>query len=197
LLEPAPIAGGTVMIVAGAGIVINGLTAWLFSAGGTGGASTDLNIRATFLHMAADAAVSAGVVLSAALIGLTGWLWLDPLASLAIVAVITAGTWSVLRQSANLAMDGVPEAIAHGEVQAYLASLPGVLEVHDLHIWALSTTQTALTAHLVRRDPGHDQSLLAEAARHLDQHFHINHATLQTESPELAATCRLRPAELV
>jgi cobalt-zinc-cadmium efflux system protein len=192
LLAPAAVAGGTVMAVAALGIAINGVTAWLFSRG-----HDDLNIRAAFLHMAGDAAVSLGVLVSAGLILLTGWLWLDPLASLGIVAVITAGTWGVLRQATNLAMDGVPDGIAHAEVAAYLQTLPGVSEVHDLHIWGLSTTETALTAHLVREDGAGAEDLIISACQTLRQQFRIGHATLQLESATIAASCRLRPGDVV
>ena len=189
---PQPVASLTVMLVAAAAIVINGVTAWMFSSG-----QGDLNIRATFLHMAGDAAVSAGVLIAAALIGLTGWLWLDPLASLAICVVITAGTWGVLRQSVNLAMDGVPDSVTLHEVENYLAGLPGVIEVHDLHVWALSTTETALTAHLVRADAARDEDLIRGACRELHDRFHVGHATLQVESAGDAEACRLRPADVI
>ena len=140
LQDPGAVGGMTVIIVGFAGIVINGFTAYLFSRG-----HDDLNIRAAFQHMMSDAAVSLGVVLAAGGILLTGWLWLDPVASLVIVAVIILGTWGTLRDAVNLAMDGVPPRIAHRDVQAYLRGLPDVIEVHDLHIWGLSTTQIALT----------------------------------------------------
>jgi cobalt-zinc-cadmium efflux system protein len=190
--EPASVQTGPVIWVALAGIVLNGLTAWLFLRG-----QEDLNVRAAFLHMAGDAAVSLGVVLAALAIRVTGLAWLDPLTSLAIVAVIAAGTWGVLRQAANLAMDGVPQSIATPEVEAYLRSLPGVVEVHDLHIWGLSTTETALTAHLVRADPPPGEGFLLDAYRDLSARFRIGHATLQVESEQFAAACRLRPADVV
>ena len=192
LFDPQPVAGGMVMIVAAAGIVINALTAWLFSRG-----HDDLNIRATFQHMAADAGVSLGVLVGAGLIALTGWLWIDPAISLVIVAVIIAGSWGVLREAANLAMDGVPDRIAHRDVDAWLRGLPGVVEVHDLHIWALSTTETALTAHLVRDGAADDQALIRSACTGLATRFNIGHATVQVESEDLATLCRLRPAEVV
>ena len=174
LFHPAPVGGATVMLVAGAGIAINGFTAWLFSRG-----HDDINIRATFLHMAGDALVSLGVVLAAGGILLTGWLWLDPLASFAIVTIIVASTWGTLRDAAHLAMDGVPRRIAPAEVAAHLRALPGVAEVHDLHIWALSTTETAMTAHLVREEGADDQALIRRACEELDTRFAIHHATLQ------------------
>jgi len=193
LAEPAPVASGVVMGVAAAGIVVNGLTAWMFARG-----HEDLNIRAAFLHMAGDAGVSAGIVVAALLIRLTGWGWLDPLASLLVAAVILAGTWGLLRDAANLAIDGVPAGIEHAAVVEYLRSLPGVIEVHDLHIWGLSTTETALTAHLVHRaevQPG--EALVMHATVELGQRFRIGHATLQLESEALADACRLRPAHVV
>jgi cobalt-zinc-cadmium efflux system protein len=190
--HPAPVAGVTVMVVAGAGIVINGATAWLFARSGD-----DINLRGVFLHMIADALVSLGVVLSAGLILLTGWSWIDPATSLVICAIIAASTWGLLRDALNLAMDGVPRTIAPAQVQAWLAGLPGVSEVHDLHIWALSTTETALTAHLVCTDEADDQGLIQAATQGLGARFAINHATIQVELPALAATCRLRPAHVV
>jgi cobalt-zinc-cadmium efflux system protein len=190
--EPQPVAETTVIWVATLGIAINGVTAWMFSRG-----HEDLNIRATFLHMASDALVSLGVVIAAVLILLTGWLWLDPLTSLGIAAVILIGTWDVLRESVNLAMDGVPGGVARDEVEAYLAGLPGVVEVHDLHIWGLSTTDTALTAHLVHAQDADGGSLIRLACRELTSRFHIGHATLQMETAETAEVCRLRPADVV
>ena len=192
LFEPGTLAPVPVMIAAGAGIVINGLTAVLFSRG-----HDDLNIRATFLHMAADAAVSAGVLIGAGLIALTGWQWLDPLISLAIVIVILRGSWSILLEAAHLATDGVPRRVNRAEVQRYLGGLPGVVEVHDLHIWALSTTEVALTAHLVRAETADDQHLIQIAGDGLAARFRIGHATLQIETAALAALCRLRPDEVV
>lgn len=190
--EPAPVATGIVIWVGLAGIAVNGVTAWMFSRG-----HEDLNIRTTFLHMAGDAAVSLGVVVAAVLIQLTGWLWLDPLTSLGIVAVIGIGTWGVLRDASLLAMDAVPPGIPHADVASYLRDLPGVIEVHDLHIWALSTTETALTAHLVHADPSPPEHLLLVACRELEARFRIGHTTLQLETLHLAEACRLRPAEVV
>lgn len=190
--EPEPVQTGLVIWVAAAGIAINGVTAWMFMRG-----QEDLNIRATFLHMAGDAAVSLGVVIAAVAIRYTGLDWLDPLMSLVIVAVIGASTWGVLRDSTTLAMDGVPPGIATGEVEAYLRALPGVVEVHDLHIWGLSTTETALTAHLVHADPPPGEDFVLAACRGLNARFRIGHSTLQVESERLAAGCRLRPADVV
>lgn len=190
--EPAPVATGIVIWVSLAGVVVNGVTAWMFSRG-----HDDLNIRATFLHMASDAAVSLGVAVAAGLIWLTGLQWLDPLASLLIAVAIVAATWGVLRDAAHLAMDGVPAGIAPHDVEAYLRGLPGVTEVHDLHIWGLSTTETALTAHLVHAEPAAREELVLTACRELGNRFHIGHATLQLETEALARACRLRPADVV
>jgi cobalt-zinc-cadmium efflux system protein len=191
LLHPEPVAGRIVVVVALLGIAINGGTALLFMRGREG----DLNLRAAFLHMAGDAAVSAGVVLVALLIGLTGWLWLDPLASLAITVAIALGTWGVLRESLNLATDGVPDSVARDAVDAYLLAQEGVREVHDLHIWALSTTETALTAHLVCDTAG--AGLLPRLCAELRERFAIGHATIQIETPLQADACRLRPDHVV
>ena len=190
---PTPVAGATVMWVAVLGIAVNLATALLFMSGRKG----DLNVRGAFLHMAADAAVSAGVVLAGGAILLTGWHWLDPATSLVINAVIVWGTWGLLRDSLNLALDAVPEGINPGEVKGYLAGLPGVTAVHDLHIWAMSTTETALTAHLVRPDAELDDGLLARTGDELRERFHIAHATLQMERGDAAHPCRLAPEEVV
>ena len=189
--SPAPVAAWPVMLVAAAGIVVNGGTALLFLRGRHG----DMNLRGAFLHMVGDAAVSLGVVVSGALILLTGWQWLDPLTSLGIVALITWSTWGLLRQGVDLAMDAVPAGVDQAAVQAALERLPGVMEVHDLHIWGLSTTRTALTAHLVlaRHDPG----LVQAGCAMLRDQFGLDHATLQVEEGEAAAECALRPAGVV
>lgn len=191
--HPQPVVGGTVIVVAGIGIAINGATALLFMSGSKG----DLNIRGAFLHMAADAGVSLGVVLAGVAIGVTGWLWLDPAVSLAIVAVITAGTWGLLRDSVNLALDAVPGDIDILAVQSFLESLPGVTEVHDLHIWAMSTTEPALTAHLVLPGLTDDDALLARACRELHDRFGIEHATLQLEHGDQRHPCDLAPGDVV
>jgi cobalt-zinc-cadmium efflux system protein len=192
LVEPTPVKGGTVMIVAGIGILINGVTAWLFMSG----RNRDLNVRGAFLHMAADAAVSAGVVLAALVIVLTGWLWIDPAMSLVIAAVIVWGTWGLLRESLALSLAAVPAAIDPQQVWAFLAQVPGVAGVHDLHIWAMSTAETALTAHLVmpRGHPG--DAALAGFQRDLKQRFGIGHATLQIELGD-AGACALAPERTV
>jgi cobalt-zinc-cadmium efflux system protein len=187
LRNPEAIASGTVMIVASIGILINGLTAWLFASG----SKQDLNVRGAFLHMAADAAVSAGVVLAALAMRYTGWLWLDPVTSLAIAAVITLGTWSLLRDSVDLSLDAVPRHIDPAEVEAYLASLPGVLAAHDLHIWAMSTTEVALTVHLVKPDAVVDDALLSRIGSELAERFGIGHATVQLELGDAEHPCSL------
>lgn len=191
LSAPEPVAETTVMIVAGIGIAINGFTALLFM----GGRHQDINIKGAYLHMAADAAVSLGVVIAAALIGLTGWQWLDPATSLVIAAVITVGTWGLLRDSTRLALAAVPDGVDHPSVERYLAGLPGVTAVHDLHIWPISTTETALTAHLVRPGGEPDDSLLDSVAKTLKERFGIGHSTVQVERD--GAFCRLAPPDVV
>jgi cobalt-zinc-cadmium efflux system protein len=191
LFNPSPVLENTVILVAIAGIVVNGGTALLFLPG----RAHDINLRAQFVHMLADAGISAGVVLVGVLILLTGWLWLDPLASLGIGMVIVVGTWGLLRESIDLAMDAVPGAVAQDEVRDYLASMPGVMEVHDLHIWGLSTTQTALTAHLVCDASA--ESRLHNVTTELRDRFGIGHATLQIETDADAELCRLRPHNVV
>jgi len=189
--RPAPVAEGTVIWVALLGIAVNTATALLFMAG----RKDDLNIRGAFLHMAADAGVSLGVVLAGLTILFTGWQWLDPTVSLLIAAVIFIGTWGLLRDSVNLALDAVPEGIDTAAVAAYLAALPGVTEVHDLHIWAMSTTETALTAHLVIPDGRDDDALLARVCAELHDRFGIEHTTVQIECGNPAHPCNLASAE--
>ncbi len=191
LAAPAPVAGRMVMVVAAFAIIANGGVALMFMRG----REKDLNIRGAFLHMAADAGVSAGVLLVAWMITLTGALWLDPVASLAISAVVIAGSWSLLRDATTLAMDAVPPGIDPAAVKARLLALPGVTEVHDLHIWALSTTSTAATAHMVTTSaaPG----LIPAACTLLHDAFAINHCTFQLETAEVAEGCALRAAHVV
>jgi cobalt-zinc-cadmium efflux system protein len=188
--EPAAVAGGTVVVVAALGIVVNGATALLFMRGRHG----DINIRGAFLHMAADAAVSLGVVVAAVVIIWTGWQWVDPAISLSIAAVVLASGWGLARDSVNLALDGVPKGIELAGVRDYLGRLEGVTEVHDLHIWAMSTNESALTAHLVRPG-GYDDSFLHGVCEQLSRRFNIQHATLQVEAG--SDVCRLAPAEVV
>ena len=192
LRHPAPVATGIVMVVALIGIAINIGTALGFMSG----RATDLNVRGAFVHMLGDAAASAGVVITGLVIGATGWLWLDPAVSLALVALITVGSWGLLRDSINLALDAVPAGIDPTAVREYLASLAGVSEVHDLHIWGLSTTQVALTAHLVVPVEGNVDRLLTDTCAQLRERFHIDHATIQIEHGTVAP-CALAPADVV
>jgi cobalt-zinc-cadmium efflux system protein len=191
LMEPEPVAAGLMLWVAAAGIVVNTGTALLFARG----READLNRRGAYLHMVADAGVSAGVVAGALLIQATGWLWVDPVLGLLIAGVILVGTWGLLRDSVDLAMDAVPRGIDPEAVQEFLAAQPGVAEVHDLHIWALSTTETALTAHLVRPEAGTDDAFLTTLGRELRARFGIGHATLQVERGDPAHPCLLAPAD--
>jgi cobalt-zinc-cadmium efflux system protein len=189
LATPEATQGWTLIGVAGVGIVVNTATALLFMRGREG----DLNIRGAFLHMAGDALVSLGVVLGGALYLWQGWAWIDPVMSLAIAVIIVAGTWSLFSQSLHLLFDGVPEAVDLARVRQLLLGLPGVTGVHDLHVWAMGTSQTALTAHLVLSDPGAGSDALLHAAEHaLDTHFDIRHVTLQAESADHARHCALR-----
>ncbi|GEP08870.1 cation diffusion facilitator family transporter [Methylobacterium gnaphalii] len=190
--EPAPVAGKTVMVVAAAGILVNGITAWLFASGAKG----DINIRGAFLHMAADAAVSAGVVLAGLVILYTGWTWLDPVVSLGIVAVIVWGTWGLLRDSLAMSLAAVPRGIDPAAVRRHLEALPGVIALHDLHIWPMSTTDVCLTAHLVMTGGHPGDAFLMETAQVLRERFGIGHATLQVETGSGAA-CFLAPDHVV
>jgi cobalt-zinc-cadmium efflux system protein len=192
LLEPEPVASGIVMVVAAAGIVVNGGSALLFMRD----RDSDLNVRAQFQHLAGDALVSLAVVLAALAIRLTGLSWLDPLASLGVVVIIVIGTWSTLRESLDLSMDAVPARLTQQAVSDWLAALPGVTEVHDLHIWGLSTTETALTVHLVC-DTEAAKRDLHELAAALQERFQIGHSTIQIETETDAAACRLRPAGVI
>lgn len=180
--------GWTVIGVAAVGIVVNTVTALLFMKD----RKDDLNIRGAFLHMAADALVSVGVVLGGVLYLWKGWTWIDPVMSLLIAAIIVVGTWSLFHQSLHMMFDGVPLNIDLNKVRDCLMELPGVVGVHDLHVWAMSTSQVALTAHLVVADTGIDTSgLLAKAQEELDEHFEIEHVTLQIESQDYARHCSL------
>jgi len=190
-VHPEVVAGGTVIWVAAVGVVINTATALLFMAG----RHRDLNIRGAFLHMAADAGVSVGVIVIGLAIRVTGWQWLDPAVSLLIGAVIVWGTWGLLRESVNLAMDAVPAGIDPDAVKEYLSGLPGVRAVHDLHIWGMSTTETALTAHLVMPIPPADDKFLHEVSHALHERFEIGHATIQIEHGDV--DCHLAPAHVV
>jgi cobalt-zinc-cadmium efflux system protein len=179
--NPAYVAGAAIVWVAAVGVVVNGVTALFFMSG----RKSDLNIRGAFLHMAADAGVSAGVVLAGIGIILTEWQWLDSAVSLLIVVIIFVSTWGLLKDSFNLALDAVPRHIDTEEVKNYLSDLPGVSQVHDLHIWGMSTTEVALTAHIVKRSTGDDDSLIAEMKKELQNRFGIEHITIQWERGEL------------
>src|SRR6267154_398584 len=186
LAAPPTVAGATVMGVATIGIVLNGISAWLLH----GGSHDDLSRRSAFIHMLGDAAVSAGVLISGGLIVFTHWSWLDPVVSLLIVAVILASTWSLLRDSVHLSLDGVPAGVNSTAIMSYLAGQRGVTDVHDLHIWALSTTSVALTAHLVVPDRDAEDALLGSLTPFLKKRFRIDHATLQIERDRCDHGCR-------
>lgn len=178
LIDPEPVAGGPVMIVAAIGIVINTATALMFMRG----RKTDINIRGAYLHMAADAAVSAGVVVAGLLITLTGAQWIDPVTSLAIVGIIAVGTWGLLKDSLRMGLHAVPPGIDEQQVRRFLTGLNGVEAVHDLHIWPMSTTETALTAHLVMPGGHPGDNFLHQLAHELEHDFGIGHATVQVET---------------
>jgi cobalt-zinc-cadmium efflux system protein len=175
--DPPEVAGTTVMIVAGAGVVINGVSAWILMAG----QKNDLNIRGAYLHLVADAAVSVGVVIGGAIIIATGWNWVDPAVSLIIAVVIVWGTWSLLRESFELSMQAVPKGIVLGDVRAYLETLPGIDGVHHLHVWAMSTTENALTVHLVFPAGHPGDAFLTKVSEELSHKFRIHHPTIQVE----------------
>lgn len=185
--NPEAVPGTTVMIVAGIGVIVNTVTALLF----VKGRKEDLNIKGAFLHMAADAAISVGVVVAGFIILKTGLQWIDPVVSLIIVIIITIGTWSLLKDSFNLAMDAVPEGIDPVEVKKYLQRLEGVEEVHDLHIWAMSTTESALTVHLVKPDSDIDDGFTSSICKELYNKFGIQHTTIQIEHGKGTQPCGL------
>ena len=193
LLAPQPVASGIVIVVALVGIAINLGTALLFMRG----REHDVNIRGAFLHMMGDAAASVGVVIAQFAMRMTGWLWIDPAVGIALVGLITWSTWGLIRESLDLALDAVPVGIDPTEVTDYLAGLPGVREVHDLHIWGMSTTNVALTAHLIRPDGIDDDALLARACRDLHLRFGIEHSTIQIERGHGANPCGLAPSEVI
>lgn len=189
--DPQPVNQVTVIWVASAGVAINAVTAFLFLAG----SKTDLNVRGAFLHMAADAAVSFGVIMAGLGMLITGWTWLDPAVSLAIAAVIVFSTWSLLREALGLALQAVPRGVDPAAVRRWLSELPGVSEVHDLHIWGMSTTETALTAHLVMPAGHPGDAFLANIAQAIGQRFRIGHVTLQVETAR--DPCILAPDHVV
>jgi cobalt-zinc-cadmium efflux system protein len=188
LSTPNPVEEKTVIWVAAVGILINGFTALMFMRG----RKSDLNIRGAFMHMATDAVIALGVVITGFIMLYTGWLWLDPVASLVIVALVVYGTWGLLRDSINLALDAVPEGIDVEGINEYLTSLPTCVEVHDLHIWGMSTTEAALTAHLVMAQNTCDDAMLAKVAQELHGKFGVEHTTLQVEFGDPTYPCRCR-----
>ena len=190
LRAPETVAGPVVIAVAAIGVVINTLTALLFLRG-----QDDANVRGAFLHMAADAAVSLGVVVAGVAIALTGAPWIDPVTSLLVAAVIVAGTWGLFRESVDLALDAVPRGVDPEAITAASAAVPGVSEVHDLHVWGASTSEISLTAHLVVPDPLARDAALAAAEAVVRERFRVAHATIQIEGEAAGDACRQRPAE--
>lgn len=185
IIQPEPAGGETMMIVAGIGVIINAATAYLFFKG----KEKDLNIKGAYMHMAADAGVSLGVVAAGLLISLTGFYLIDPIISIIIAVVITAGTWSLMKDSFQLSIDAVPEGINYSEVKKFLSSLDGVCDVHDLHIWAMSTTETALTVHLIVPEQKNEEDFPGKTSHLLLHKFGIEHCTIQIEKGKHAANC--------
>ena len=193
LQDPQPVTGSVVIAVALAGVFVNGFTAWLFTAG----RQSDLNVKGAYLHMAADAATSLGVAVAGVVVLFTGWLWLDPAVTLVLAAVIVVGSWGLLRDSLRLALQAVPRSIDKTKVRDYLAQLPCVQEVHDLHIWGMSTTENAMTAHLVCPG-GHPGDVYMQALAHdMEGRFSIHHVTLQVELGDAPSPCVLAPEHVV
>ena len=192
VVHPGPVAANMIMAVAAAAIVGNAVSAWLLTPGGDG----DLNVRAAVAHLVADAAIAAGVVVAAFVIRLTGWAWIDPALSLAINATIIYGTWRLLREAVALSLSAVPQSIRQDEVKAYLGSLPGVAALHDLHIWPMSTSETAMTVHLVMPSGHPGDGFLMAACATLREKHRIGHATMQVET-SLASACALAPDAVV
>ncbi len=191
--RPAPVAGKTVIFVALLGVIINGITALMFQSG----QKEDLNIKGAFLHMAYDALLSLSVATTGIIILFTHWNILDPIISLIVAIIIVWGTWSLLKDSITLAIDGVPSNINAKAVETYLRSLPNIIDLHDLHIWAMSTTETALTVHLVSNGIQHSDQFLNTIAQQLKQRFHIGHSTFQIEQKNTADFCNLANNESV
>lgn len=187
LLHPQNVQGTTVIVVAAIGVVINTITALLF----VSGQKYDLNLKAAFLHMAADAAVSFGVVIAGVVIIYTGWLWLDPVISIVIVLIILGGTWGLLRDSLNHAIDAVPASINIAAIRQYFLNLTPVTNIHDLHVWPLSTTETALTVHLVVNSETLQADFLSKIQRYLHDNFDIDHSTIQIEQHDAETGCML------
>ena len=192
IFHPAPVAGLTVIAVAAAGVALNTLTALLFVRG-----RRDANVRGAFLHMAADAAVSAGVVVAGIAIATTKIAWIDPVVSLAVAAAIVWGTWGLFREAVDLALDAVPRGIDPAAIEAALAALAHVVEVHDLHVWGASTSEVSLTAHLVVAADADRDAVLAAAHDALRTRFHVDHATIQLEGSDAGAACPQRPADVL
>ncbi len=186
-VHPEPVEGFTVIVVAAIGVAVNGITALLF----VKGQAHDLNVHGAFLHMAADAGVSLGVVVAGFLMLLKGWLWVDPMVTLVIVAVIFVGTWNLLRDSVNYAMDAVPKNMDIVSIKQYLMHLDKVSCIHDLHVWPMSTSEVALTVHIVVDDTQVDNKFLSEIQEHLHDHFDIEHATIQIETSTMTNQCML------
>jgi cobalt-zinc-cadmium efflux system protein len=191
--DPMPVATGIVIWVAAAGILVNGVTALLFASG----SQRDLNLKSAFLHMAADTVVTASVVAAGIAIALTGWLWLDPAVSLIVSAVIIIGTWGLVKSAIGLALDAVPEGVDAAAVRVYLLGIPSVTGLHDLHIWGMSTTETALTCHLVMPDGHPGDAVLNGIAEQLHHRFGIHHATIQIELADTEEACVLTPEHVV
>jgi cobalt-zinc-cadmium efflux system protein len=193
LAHPVAVGGSMIAWVAAIGIVINGAAALLFTRGRT----SDLNIRSAFVHLMADAAVAAGIVLTGIAIALTGLAWLDPAVGLVVSAIIVYGTWDLIKHAMSLALDAVPEGIDAMAVRVHLAALPGVAAIHDLHIWGMSTTETALTCHLVMPGGHPGDAALSQLGRELDERFGIHHATIQIELADSPEICALTPEHVV
>jgi cobalt-zinc-cadmium efflux system protein len=191
--DPMPVASGIVIWVAAAGILVNGVTALLFASG----RQRDLNLKSAFMHMAADTLVTASVVAAGIAIAWTGWMWLDPAISLVVSAVIVIGTWGLVKSAFGLALDAVPEGIDAAAVRAHLLEIPGVIGLHDLHIWGMSTTETALTCHLVMPDGHPGDAMLNGIADQLHHRFGIHHATIQIELADTDEACVLTPEHVV
>jgi cobalt-zinc-cadmium efflux system protein len=187
LLNPAPVAGLDVFVVALLGMIVNGFSAWLFMRG----SKEDLNVRGAFMHMAADAAISAAVAVSGLIILFSGWTWLDPLMSLIVVSVIVWGTWGLGRDAMRLAMSAVPPGVDMERIRGYLIGLPGVGDVHDLHVWALSTTENALTVHLVMPQGHPGDAFVQTVVTTLRTDYAMHHATVQVEFGTACQTCVL------
>jgi cobalt-zinc-cadmium efflux system protein len=193
LSHPIHVTGEIVAWVAAVGIAVNGATAMLFARG----RERDINVKSAFMHMAADALVTAAVVIAGVAIALTGWLWLDPLMSLMVSAVIVYGTWGLMKQAMRLALDAVPEGIDPDAVRIHLLNVPGVIAIHDLHIWGMSTTETALTCHLVMPTGHPGDALLGRVAHELEHRFGIQHTTIQIELADSDVVCALTPEHVV